>query len=550
MQNTYFRVKNMFKKIAIRHLLVGLGSLMLCAILIQFITLKRLELKYEQQQIMAREATQAVLISKEVIIHTIQIQQFLSDVSATGEAEGLTEAKKHLTLGVTQLIALEKVLPEEDKKQIPTVKVQLEGLHQVGVKMATAYAQQGRAAGNVLMKDFDIRVDQLSANLEKLIQSVNHNYSVQSQQEKQNAAYGNYIIFFSIVTIAAIVAVSLTVLHKNIIPPLQKIVKNVEVMRTGDLRVALIHAKHEKINHSPNEMTILVYALHHLLEHFKELIREVAHSTKVILSDTKNVNQIAEEVLSNAQTQNGEVVTIASAIEEMSYSIANVAERAEEAKLSSVSVQKLAKEGETVVSDVNIAIRQIDNVVQNAMDLIHSLNDKSNQISTVVNVIQEITEQTNLLALNAAIEAARAGEAGRGFSIVADEVRKLAEKTATATTAITQTILSIQSETTAMIEEVGHVQQRVHHGSELAERAKQSLEKIKGQATETMHQIRDIAYATSEQTTTSQQIVLNVENIAHAIERISLTVRHSSEATNILETLANRLNETISHYKL
>lgn len=540
----------MLKNVAIRHLLIGLGTLMLCAILIQFVTLKRLEVKYEQHQIVARDAAQAVLITKEIIIHTIQIQQFLSDVSATGETEGLTAAKTHLTLGITQLMKLEKLLPEEDKKQIPTIKVNLEALHQVGVNMATAYAQQGRVAGNLLMKDFDARIDQLSGNLEKLIQRVNENYAIQSQQEKQNAAYGNYVIFFSILMIAGIVTVSLIVLNKNIIPPLQKIVKNVEVMRTGDLRVTLIHSNHASVNFSKNEMTTLVYALHHLLEHFKELIREVAHSTKVILSDTKNVNQIAEEVLNNVHTQNAEVVTIASAIEEMSYSIASVAERAEEAKVSSVSVQKLAKEGETIVSDVNIAIRQIDNVVQNAMDLIYSLNDKSNQISTVVNVIQEITEQTNLLALNAAIEAARAGEAGRGFSIVADEVRKLAEKTATATTAITQTILSIQSETTAMIEEVGHVQQRVQNGSTLAGHAQEALLKIKGQATATMHQIRDIAYATSEQTTTSQQIVLNVENIAHAIERISMTVRHSSEATNILETLAHRLNETISHYKL
>ena len=85
------------------------------------------------------------------------------------------------------------------------------------------------------------------------------------------------------------------------------------------------------------------------------------------------------------------------------------------------------------------------------MGIIQNLGKRSEEIGSIVEVIDEIADQTNLLALNAAIEAARAGDAGRGFAVVAEEIRKLAERSMEATKEIANVIKQVQSETETAI---------------------------------------------------------------------------------------------------
>jgi len=206
-----------------------------------------------------------------------------------------------------------------------------------------------------------------------------------------------------------------------------------------------------------------------------------ARTTEAIASQSEHTNQIASSIMQ-----------LADQIREVSSQAARVAASAKQANSAAVG-------GSQVVGETIHSLETISHDVQGIAESITSLQDEINKISSVMQVIRDISEQTNLLALNAAIEAARAGEAGRGFAVVADEVRNLSQRTSKSTEEITAIITSLQAKSHHVAKTVQEKQQDANTAASSAKAAESALKGIVGAVEEIVAMSDTIATLTAQQ---------------------------------------------------
>ncbi|WP_028536860.1 methyl-accepting chemotaxis protein [Paludibacterium yongneupense] len=306
----------------------------------------------------------------------------------------------------------------------------------------------------------------------------------------------------------------------------------------------------EEVVLAAGDQSSLLASVANMQQQLRKLVREISMSSKRLSSTSAHVTENAVAVAQGSEQQSQAAASMAAAVEQLTVSIQHISDNANDARnLSEVSGQQ-SQEGSDVIAQAAQEMRRIHESVGNTAGTIGQLADKVQRISTIMQVIRDISDQTNLLALNAAIEAARAGETGRGFAVVADEVRKLSERTGTATQEIAGMIADIQSSSQTSHQYMGEAVERVGAGLALAEQGGVAVARIRESAMAVVQAVNEISGSLAEQGKASQEIAQLVEKIALSSSNNATASATVSEAVVEMRGLSDQLRELVSRFRL
>lgn len=444
--------------------------------------------------------------SQNIKLHVVQVQQFLTDISATrgedGLDGGLKEAEENYNL-LQKNIEQSKKLAMDTKdqsiaKSLEEIKQYAETYYNSGIKMANLYIKQGTAAGNAYMVNFDQDSLNLQERVDKLLVMTSGRFSGEIEKITQAIAF---ILTASIwIPLAAILLFTLS---------------------------SVIFIK---------KITAQIFSV----------TDELKEATPRLIDSADSMSSLSTELSSCATEQAAAIQETAATLEEISAMIGRNSENANRAKDSSRETIDSVKRGQEALSDMLNAMEQISENNEAFNDFMTQNNAELNEIVHVISniaektkVINDIVFQTKLLSFNASVEAARAGEQGKGFAVVAEEIGSLAQMSGNAANEIKvqlddsiSKVNNIVSSTKIRVQTlISDGKEKVKMGTAKAQQCDAVLGEINNTSLSSEAMVSEVAYASKEQS-------LGIEEVSKAMKQIDEVTSQNTMASQSVSSSA------------
>ena len=368
-------------------------------------------------------------------------------------------------------------------------------------------------------------------------------YKIQLERRDIESAAANSTQLITTLLVLLFGITAAVIITRQITVPLRETLAVVDRIAGGDLTHNLRVTRRD-------ELGVLQQGIARMGTTLRELIGGIRDGVSQIASAAEELSAVTEQTSAGVNSQKIETDQVATAMHEMTATVQEVARNAEQASQAAAAADNEAREGDTVVNQAIDQIERLAVEVGRSTEAMAVLQQESDKIGSVLDVIKSVAQQTNLLALNAAIEAARAGEAGRGFAVVADEVRSLAQRTQKSTEEIDQMVTAMRSGSSEALTSMQSSTQRASETLILAEGAGGALSQI----TDSIDQIHQrnlvIASAAEEQAQVAKEVDRNIVNIRDLSAQSSSGAGQINGSSHELARLAVSLNEAVARFQL
>lgn len=418
--------------------------------------------------------------------------------------------------------------------------------------------------------------DEISGYTVHLLEGLEETVDEEMQQAARTAKESitdTTMLLITAVAVAIIIGFLITFfVNRSVDKAFRKVIGTAWEISKGNLNIEEVAYK------GSDEIGKLTSSINVMRSNLRDMVKRISEASEKVTSNSEELSQSAGEVSSASQqiastmqqlsagseSQAGSTSEAAELITNFMEQIDTETKNSESMRASSEKVLEITEQGSSLINDSVSQTEVIYNLVEDAVEKVQGLDERSKEISKLVQVIQEISEQTNLLALNAAIEAARAGEHGRGFAVVAEEVRKLAEEVSNSVTEITTIVEGIQNESQTVSTSLANGYNEVEKGAKQMKETGASFETIQNHITDMVERIQTMSQNLSNVNEKGAELTTSIENIASTsqessagIEQASASIQQTNSnmeeirsSTDALSELAEGLNEAVRKFRM
>lgn len=442
----------------------------------------------------------------------VQVQQFLTDASVTGDEESVKEALENLNLLKKSLDNINRLDPEFKSLTAP-MYTDADNFFKTGVRMFKAYTEKGKEEGNAVMKNpengFDVSAIKLAEEMDNLEKQATSKQEVANHTVDQTQhSLLLQTITLSLVEFLIMLGSFVAIFRRT--KPLETVVNDLdENARHLEKASEVVSNSAHALSSSNNQQASAAQETAASLEEIRAMVGKTAENSRFLQERSEETNQSVSD-------GKGALDTVINTIEEIKHHQSELV---------------------TGVDQTNQEIGKIVNLIS--------------EIGSKTKVINEIVFQTKLLSFNASVEAARAGEHGRGFAVVAEEVGGLAQMSGNAAKEISDLLETSIQQVKSIVEEgrkrleqtLEESSNKIEQGVRIAHRCGESFETI-------IEQMNSVSVTTMETTTAIQETVKGLDEIAKAVDELNSTTQSNAEVSKTSSATSETLIQQLSGLKL